>query len=155
MARRRPSLLSLGFHPSAGSQVPTGGMHRMAPRIPQEQYQRLLTVDLHQAFTGTVGAHGQATVKAGPQGLGARWYPAQVQVNTQSGAGDGSMCTVYHMMTGPTHQLAQTIQGGQDTMGLSVPGMQPGDLLIAQWEGANTGDLVTMIVIGDQDVVTT
>jgi hypothetical protein len=155
MPRRWRSLASFGYHPAAGSQLPTGFVHRMAPRIPQEQYGRLITVDLHMAFVGTVGIHNQATVKAGPQGVGARWYPAQVQVNTASGAGDGSTCTIYHMMVNPTQQLAQTIQGGQDTMGISVPGMQPGDLLIAQWEGANAGDQVTMIVIGDQDVVTT
>jgi hypothetical protein len=104
-----------------------------------------------QAF-GIVNGAGVAVAQVGPQGLGNVWYPAMANITTTTGPGDVSTCTVYlgsqslANMAGPT-----SYAGGGDSIGLSVPALTPGALLIAVWSGAHPGDTATLNIIGTMD----
>jgi hypothetical protein len=101
----------------------------------------------------SVGGNGKATVVLSPEGLGTRWYPSQIQVSTSSGPTDTSSATAYKMAVHAVNVVGYTAQGGGDTFGLSIPAMTPGDLLIVEWENANSGDTATLVVYGDQEVL--
>jgi hypothetical protein len=103
---------------------------------------------------GIIGAGGAATVTVGPQGYGTRWYPNQVGVATQSGAGDNSTTAFYLNVVGPGGFLGQSYAGGGDQPGFAVPEMQPGDLLYAVWAGGNPGDWCQVTVTGPMDYLT-
>lgn len=104
-----------------------------------------------QAF-GIVNAQGVAVAQVGPQGLGNVWYPAMANITTTTGPNDVSTCTVYlgsqslANMAGPT-----SYAGGGDSIGLSVPALTPGALLIAVWSGGHPGDRATLNIIGTMD----
>lgn len=110
----------------------------------------VVTLKAVSAPVVTVG--GLATISVGPQGLGNVWYPAQVTVQTSSGAADASTCSIYLGPAGVPVTLVGTIfPGGIGTLALAVPPMQPGDYLIAQWTGGNPGDAAAVNVIGTMD----
>jgi hypothetical protein len=98
---------------------------------------------------GIVANNGTAILAVGPQGVGTRWYPSQVQVATTTGATDQSMATLYRQFIAASQVVGQTEQGGSDTLGFTQD-MQPGDLLYVVWVRANSGDLATVTVHGDQ-----
>lgn len=126
------------------------------PTPPQTAYTQQATAPVgNQGIASTVvSASGTAQVSVGPQGIGTRWYPQQATVSTSSGAADSSTCTIYLGLIGvQAAVVGQSYAGGGDTIGLAVPLMQPGDLLIAVWTGAKTGDQATIRIIGDQDVL--
>lgn len=101
-----------------------------------------------------VAASGVATLPIGPQGLGTRWYPQQVTIATQSGANDPSTCALYLNSTA-FPPIGQSYAGGGDSIGLAVPPMEPGDLLIAVWTGATPGNWASITVIGSKDALVT
>jgi hypothetical protein len=106
------------------------------------------------AAQGIVANDGTAILTVGPQGVGTRWYPSQVQVATSSGPPDQSQCILYRGFIDPKQEVGVTQQGGGDTLAFTHD-MQPGDLLYAAWARANPGDLVTITVHGDQLALTT
>ena len=101
---------------------------------------------------GVVNSAGVAIASVGPQGLGNVWYPAMANLSTTTGPNDTSTCTVYlgsqtlANMAGPT-----SYAGGADSIGLSVPALTPGSLLIAVWSGGHPGDVATLNIIGTMD----
>lgn len=142
----------------AGSWMPQIGFRKMA--IPKRPPVTAYT----QTASAPIGANGQAqtivsggtaTVRVGPSGLGTRWYPNQCTLATTSGAADNSTAIGY---LGPVATQSQVVftsyAGGGDIQGLAIPAMQPGDLLTVVWSGAKNGDLATLVVIGQQQVLT-
>lgn len=103
---------------------------------------------------GVIAAGGRATVMAGPQGYGTRWYPNQIAIATASGAADSSTTAFYLNVIGPGGFLGQSYAGGGDQPGFALPGMQPGDLLYAVWQGANPGDWCQLMLTGPMDFLT-
>lgn len=120
---------------------------------PMQSFTRRFSVPLRQQGSTTVDANGNATVVMAPQGAGTRWYVSHIQVRTTSGATDLSNAIVYRDAQLAGHEIARTDQGGSDTMGCAVPGIQPGDLLIITWAGASTGDIASATIYGDQSVL--
>lgn len=102
---------------------------------------------------GIVANDGTAILPVGPQGVGTRWYPSEVQVSTTTGATDQSVCLLYRNFIAATQEAGQTQQGGLDTIAFTRD-MQPGELLFAVWHRANPGDLATVTVHGDQLALT-
>lgn len=137
-----------GLHPQ-GVRT-TGGTPWRPPRVPQESFQVPVRT-LIQAGTGQqiVSGSGKAIVVLGPQGVGTRWYPSQIQVATSTGPTDGSTVVLYRDFIDAKQEIGQTLQGGGDTLGFTHD-MQPGNLIYAVWTGANPGDLATLTVHGDQ-----
>lgn len=147
---RRPR----GLHLSAQSARNTGGRARRPGTVPQEAFVHSVRSPIGTgAAQGIVGNNGQAVLAVGPQGVGTRWYPSQVQVATSSGATDQSMATLYRQFVAASQIVGQTEQGGSDTLGFTHD-MQPGDLLYVVWHRANPGDLATVTVHGDQVALT-
>lgn len=106
--------------------------------------------------TVTVQPDGTAQAAVGPQALGTIWYPAQATLNTTTGAADLSTAQVFLGSTGvPNNMVGQSYAAGQDTIGLAVPALAPGQLLICQWSGATPGAQATINIIGTMDVLTT
>jgi hypothetical protein len=102
----------------------------------------------------TVQADGSATAQVAPQGLGTTWYPQQANISTSTGADDSSTCAIYLGASALNSlQVGQSYAGGGDTVGLSVPALTPGGLLIAVWTGGVPGDLATLSIIGTQDAL--
>ncbi len=135
--------------------VGVGGTgQRRIRTVPQQAFTRALTgVPLTggQAQT-TISGAGTATVAVGPQGLGNVWFPAQANISTSTGAADNSTCSVYlGSIAAANLQGGQSYAGGGDTVGLAVPSMSPGQLLIAVWSGAVPGALATLNIIGTMD----
>lgn len=120
---------------------------------PPESYTRRVSVPLRQQGSSIVDNNGNATVIMAPQGLGTRWYLSQLQVRTTTGSTDLSNAIVYRDAQLLGHEIARTDQGGSDTMGVSTPGIQPGDLIIVNWFNANPGDVANLTVYGDQSVL--
>jgi len=137
-----------GLHPQGVRTTP--GVPWRPGRTPQEDF-TVPVRTLIQSGTGQqiVGNSGAATVVLGPQGVGTRWYPSQIQVATSSGPTDSSSCTLYRDFIDAKQQIGQTLQGGGDTLGFTHD-MQPGNLIYAVWMNANPGDLATLTVHGDQ-----
>lgn len=143
-----------GLHPQGVRNV--GGAPFLPPRTSPLMFGKPERCPIHngtgqQIIAGAPNA-GTATVVIGPQGLGARWYPSQVQVSTSSGPTDGSTCVVYKLFVAPTQIIGQTLQGGGDTFGWTHE-MQPGELIFAVWADANPGDIATLTINGDQVVL--
>lgn len=146
-----------GWHLSAGG---WNGMrsrprpaHQRPRSVPGHQFSKRHSVPLRVTGQGVGALNGRGSVVVGPDGLGARWYVSQLQVATTTGPSDNSAVVIYAHAVLPGNVIAQTEQGGGDTMGVAVAALTPGDLLFAQWTGANTGDVLTLIVYGDQEVL--
>lgn len=143
---------------SAGSWLPQIGFRKVVPaaRPAQHVYTTVRTAPIGGNGVGqsVVAAGGGATVRIGPAGVGTRWYPQQVTIATTTGAADTSTAIGY---LGPVAVASQTLftsqSGGGDVIGLAIPMMQPGDLLTVVWSGGNPGDHATLVIIGDQDVL--
>jgi len=147
-----------GFHPLAGSgraaAFRSSFAPRRIPRPPVEVYERPIRTILAQAGTSVVSMAGAATVQLGPSGLGTRWYPTQANVSTTSGAADVSTVALYRGGIAIANLLGgSSYAGGQDTIGLNLEPLDPGDLLIAVWSGGKTGDTATLVIHGEQDAL--
>jgi hypothetical protein len=143
---------------SAGSWLPQTRAARMMPprRPPMTAYTTPAAAPIGANGVGqTIVAGGTATVRIGPSGLGTRWYPNQCTLSTTSGTADTSTAIVYlGPVATPSQVIFTSYAGGGDIQGLAVPMMQPGDLLTVVWSGAKNGDHATLVVIGDQQVLT-
>lgn len=157
--------LPVGLHlPVAGRGIPTqlwrpglnGSGMQLRDRPSIGAYRRRETVPITGA-TGqaTFSAGGAATVTTGPQGLGTIWYPQACTVSTSVGATDPATVTIY---LGPqavlTLVVGQSYAGGGDTVGLSSPPLAPGQFLTAVWAGGTSGAKASLIVYGEQSVLT-
>jgi hypothetical protein len=121
--------------------------------VPQLAFVHQVRAPIYSGAQGIVANDGSATLSIGPQGIGTRWYTSQVVVATSSGPSDQSECTLHLNAIQRTQVVGQTQQGGEDVLAF-VHDMQPGDLLIARWQRANVGDLVSITVHGDQLALT-
>jgi hypothetical protein len=102
----------------------------------------------------TTVSGGTATIQLGPQGNGTRWYLTQANVKTTTGTLDTSTVALYLGAQSQSNLLGGgSYAGGQDTIGLNVRPLTPGDLIIAVWSGANNGDIATLTLYGEQDVL--
>lgn len=108
-------------------------------------------------YGGTMTAsNGQGlTLKAGPQGLGTTWYPAQVTLSTTTGPLDTSTALVYLGIGGVPTTLVATVFSGNGTAAVAIPSMQPGEFIIVTWTGGHPGDTASFNVIGSMDALTT
>jgi len=132
----------------------TGGHNRRPPVTDQRHFTQRVRAPIGNAVAqGIVAVNGTAILSLGPQGIGTRWYASQILVATSSGASDQSACTIYRQLIDPTRELGRTEQGGSDVFNFPHD-MQPGDLIIAKWQRANTGDIATLTIHGDQDALT-
>jgi hypothetical protein len=159
--------LPRGFHPQASTGQ--GSSSRWRPgwrgtgqqpirRVPITSYTRVIpNVPLTGGqVQGTVSGAGTVTVQIGPHGLGNVWYPAAAVISTTTGANDNSTCMVFLGAQGVNNSLVgQSYAGGGDTIGLSVPSMTPGDLLICTWAGGSPGDTAYLNIVGTMDALTT
>jgi hypothetical protein len=145
-----------GLHLHASAQAARTG--KAASRIliiPQREYTRQVTALLsqNQAQT-TISGAGTGTVRIGPTGLGTRWYLTQANVQTTTGPNDASTVALYLGLQVQGNLLGGTsYAGGQDTIGLNVRPLTPGDLIIAVWTGGHPGDVASLTLYGDQDVL--
>jgi hypothetical protein len=141
-----------GLHPQGVRN--TGASSRRRPVVPQEAFVHQLRAPIGNGTAqGIIANDGTAVLAIGPQGVGARWYPSQVQVATSSGPSDQSQCVLYRQFLDPKQEIGQTQQGGGDTLCFTHD-MQPGDLVFAVWSRANPGDLATVTMHGDQLALT-
>lgn len=106
--------------------------------------------------TGLVGPDRTGSVALGPTGWGTRWYLTQANVATTTGAADLSSTVALYLGAQAVANLlgGGSYSGGQDTIGLNVRALTPGDFITAVWQNANPGDTITLVVYGDQDVLT-
>lgn len=146
--------IPLGLHRAAQSARNSGGRDRRPAIVPQEAFIHPVRSPIGTGSAqGIVANNGTAVLAVGPQGVGTRWYPSQVQVSTSSGAADQSSAILYRQFVAASNVVGQTEQGGSDTLGFTHD-MQPGDLLFVVWHRANPGDLATVTVHGDQVALT-
>jgi hypothetical protein len=143
---------------AAGSWLPQIGYRKMVrPQTPPvTRYTGTGQAPIGASGVGQsiVGGGGAATVKIGPSGLGTRWYPQQVSLSTTTGAADTSTAVGYlGPAATPSQVLFTSYQAGGDVQGLAIPMMQPGDLLTVIWAGGHPGDLATLIITGNQQVL--
>jgi hypothetical protein len=144
-----------GLHRAAGGTPNVGGRPYAIPRPGMETYLSTMRTNLtdNQRQT-TIGAGGAATIQLGPQGQGTRWYLTQANVWTTTGALDSSTVALYLGAQVQGNLLGgQSFSGGGDTIGLNVRPLVPGDLIIAVWAGGHPGDIASLILYGDQDVL--
>jgi hypothetical protein len=147
---RTQSQINRGFARYAPATTPQGSYLAGQPTVITGGYASKL-----------VPGSGTLTIYVGPMGVGTVWYPQSVAIATTTGAADASTCTVYLSplqngpVVAPTTQIAgQSYAGGGDTIGLAVPPMWPGTFIVAQWSGANPGDLASMQIYGQQRTLT-
>lgn len=105
--------------------------------------------------TGVVPGSGTITLLAGPEGLGT-WYVNYVAIATTTGALDTSTAAV---ATGPAVSTGivpagQAYNGGGDSVSLGGVALACGEFVIVTWTGAKPGDLATMTVFGNNQVLT-
>lgn len=144
-----------GLHRYAGSLPALGGRVRAIPRPGMETYVMTVRADLTDNQRQTVvGGSGAAVIQLGPQGRGTRWYLTQANVATTTGALDTSTVALYLGAQIQGNLLGGTsYAGGQDTIGLNVRPLTPGDLISAVWAGAHPGDTASITFYGEQDVL--
>lgn len=166
-----------GMHPAAGSQPALGGY---APRVQatgQVDYWRHQDAELHaSAGPVTIPASGQAQAASGPQGTGERWYVTEVQVQTSSQVALPPLIVqqvraqqaglavsppppitaqVWRAVAGQKERiLAQTSQGGNDNIGVTVR-LAAGEQLLIIWYGAVPGDQAWAVLKGTKLVLGT
>jgi hypothetical protein len=157
--RRRVSARAIPAIPAGSWQAARGGLRklRVPPPVPIERYVRKVAVQIgnNGIAQGVIAAGGAVTVSAGPSGIGTRWYPQQVTLATKTGPNDTSTVTGYLGSVAPSNIVFTSQSGGGDVVGLGVPEIQPGDLLIAVWAGGTPGDWAQLAVIGQQEILTT
>jgi hypothetical protein len=144
-----------GLHVRAGSLPARRQPNRRIDVTPNEQFRMQVRAPLaNNSVQTTVDGNGRAVAQIGPQGLGTRWWVAQANVQTSSGALDTSTVAIYLGAQIASNLLgASSYAGGQDTIGVHSRPLTPGDLITAVWSNATPGDIATLTVYGDQDVL--
>lgn len=160
---RRGLIIPAGMVLAPGRGQPTGlwrpgwngsGMP-LAPRPPVGLYRGRARTVLTNGTGQAKVSGGTARVQLGPQGLGTVWYPQAAAIATTSGAADSSTCTIYLGTQAVLSQIAgQSYTGGGDSIGLASPPLGPGQFLIAVWTTAVNGDIASLVLYGEQEVLT-
>jgi hypothetical protein len=151
--------MSFGFHRLAGSWRGSQPYTRPGRRIlvpPIRAYGQVLRVPIQNqgVASTTAAADGTATISVGPQGIGTSWYPQSAAIATATGPIDNSYVRFYRdTISQATLLYGHAFHGGGDTAGLDGVRRTPGDLIIAVWTGAQPGDLCTLTVKGEMDVL--
>jgi hypothetical protein len=157
-ARRGPRRLQPGPVPARAAGGWGGGFRKWVqpPPIPIQMYQHTGRGPIagNGINSGVISAGGSATVSVGPSGTGCRWYPQSVSLATATGAADASTALVYLGAIANGLVVGTSYAAGGDQVGLAVPMMQPGDLLLVVWSGGHPGDWANMQVIGDLEALT-
>lgn len=124
------------------------------PPTPAQSYTRRMRVTIPNGIATGVVAGGTVTLAVGPMGLGSVWYPQSAAITTTTGVTDSSTCLFYvGQIAALGLPVAQSYQGGGDSVGLPVPPVWPGTYVVAVWSGAHDGDTATLTVYGQQDVL--
>lgn len=143
-----------GLHRYAGGLPNLGQRSWSIPRPGMEDYLATVRTPLTDNQRQTTVSGGAATIRLGPQGQGTRWYLTQASGGTTTGALDSSTVALYLGAQSLGNLLGGgTFSGGLFTIGLNVRPLTPGDLVIAVWSGANNGDIATLTLYGEQDVL--
>jgi hypothetical protein len=142
----------------AGYQVTTtAGSLTYAGTLTSSTIYGTCMITLKAASSAPVAAvPGTAQCQIGPAGLGNIWYPTQVTLSTTTGISTGLDSSVANLYLGPAGTpltLLGTVFGGNGVVALALPSIQPGQYLIAEWTGANPGDLASMNVQGSMDAL--
>ena len=117
-----------------------------------ELQRRPITDGTGQAIVSGAGA---ATIRVGPTHWGEIWYPVSADIATTTGPLDTSTVAFFLGVISASSQIGgQSYQGGGDTMSWSSRPVQFGEQVYAVWSGGNPGDLATLRVTGDEDVLT-
>lgn len=135
---------------------PPAGIRRPSS-APLEAFTGRLTQQIRPGegtISRLVPASGTLTLLLGPDGLGT-WYVSYCAISTTSGALDTSTAAV---TTGPAVAqgivpAGQSYAGGGDTVSLGGAVLACGEYVIVTWSGAKTGDLATLRVYGNQQVL--
>jgi hypothetical protein len=158
MARAARRRLQLGPLPARAAGGWGSGFRKWVqpPPIPIQAYQHTGRGPIagNGINSGVISAGGSAQVSVGPSGTGCRWYPQSVSLATASGASDASTALVYLGAVANGLVVGTSYAAGGDQVGLAVPMMQPGDLLIVVWSGGHPGDWCNMQTIGDLEALT-
>lgn len=157
MARRLPRLPSPIRAGVAGSwgNAPGSGIMRpqTAPLSSYTSVQRLAIRPGEGTSTVTVPGSGTVHISLGPEALNT-WYVTHCVISTTTGAADTSTCAV---QLGPVAQGivpgGQSYAGGGDSVSLGGRVLRPGEYVTAIWSGANPGDLATLTIYGEQDIL--
>ena len=152
--RRWPPLTS---RRAGGWGLPGPGIRRPLS-LPVDQFTRPMLLQIRPGEgtkTGKVPASGTITLVLGPEGLGT-WYVSYVQIATTTGALDISTAAV---TTGPAVSTGivpagQAYNGGGDSVSMGGAALACGEYVIVTWSNAKQGDLATMRVYGNNQVLT-
>jgi hypothetical protein len=107
------------------------------------------------AGPAVVNGAGMAAALSGPSGMGEKWDVQLVQVTTSSGLAVQSLAQIWRAVAGITQNLLmQTVNGGQDDLGIVCPTLAPGEQLAVIWTGANPGDTAQAKIRGIRYVLT-
>ena len=116
------------------------------PSPPQEQYQRSYRAHLDRTAAVVLNASGGGFITFVPDAL-TIWDVKQAQVSTTSGPADASQAFLYRDAVLPHRLIAQTSQGGGDSLSFEAL-LNAGDLLICVWSTGNPGDVAHLTVHG-------
>lgn len=101
--------------------------------------------------TVTLDANGNGQVSLGPQVVRERWNPAQATVSASTNALE-ARCAIYLGIANVAGLLlGQTATGSSgDTYGFGAFEMQPGQSIVAVWEGGDPGAVATIALMGEK-----
>ena len=151
------TLLATGSFPAAAGTYPQTSVTVTAAAGDEIGISTIGAGTAGSLYGGSVSSSsgGNLTLSVGPQGLGTIWYPAQVTLSTTTGPLDTSTVNVWLGSQGVPVTLVGTIFSGNGTLGLAIPDMSPGQVLICTWTGGHGGDLAAANIIGTMDALTT
>lgn len=142
-----------GVRVRAGSMIRRRVLPRSMPLSAFGDLQRRAITD--GTGQATISGAGTATIRVGPLHWGQTWYPVSADIATSSGVADVSTVQFYLGVISASTQIGgQSYQGGGDTMSWSSRPVQFGEQVFAVWSGGKPGDLATLRVTGDEDVLT-
>lgn len=109
----------------------------------------------------TIGANGNGLAYCGPTGIGSNWYPSQVAISTSTAVSNpeaflyiGPLVPVYALQnllkTTQVTQIANSVNGSNDSIALLNITVPQGQALIVQWIGGDAGATAVMTVTGTQ-----
>lgn len=119
---------------------------RQPPSPPLDAYRRTIRAHLDRTAAVVLNSSGGGFVTVTPDAL-TTWDVRQAQVSTTSGPTDPSYAFLYRDAVLPHRLIAQTSQGGGDSISFDAL-LQPGDLLICVWSNGDAGDVAHLTLTG-------
>ena len=108
-------------------------------------------------YSATLTASARLVIGVGPAGFRTSWDLAQASIGTTTGAADSSTAELFAQPYGPpmpAFQVGQSYAAGGDQVGLAGVKLVTGEFLFVVWSGANPGDTATLVLSGNQTVLT-